>query len=191
MKQLAVAAMLGCLATSAWADWNLKPDQSSVHFISVKNGAVTEVHHFGQLNGAINAAGNASFSVDLASVETGIAIRNERMQKLLFDTVKFATADVAAQLDMSRFTGLKVGEFVDVEPALALSLHGVKKTLTVPCRVTALAGGGFQVVNRAPVVINAAEFGMQAGVQALQAVAKLNAIATQVPVSFQLVFEKQ
>jgi polyisoprenoid-binding protein YceI len=188
MKQIAMAAMLACLTTSAWGDWQLKVEQSSVDFISVKNAAVSEVHHFTRMDGKLDARGEASFSIDLTSVETGIAIRNERMQKLLFNTAKFASAAVTTQVDMALLQGLQVGQFGDWDQVFEVDLHGVRKQLTVPCRVTALADGGLQIVNRTPVLVNAADFGLQAGVQALQAVAKLSAIAPQVPVNFNLVF---
>ncbi|UTA48712.1 YceI family protein [Simiduia sp. 21SJ11W-1] len=187
MKRL-MWVVLGCMASQwAWADWALDAKASSVQFVSVKNAAVTEVHHFTQLTGAMNDAGEATLNIDLASVETGIAIRNERMQKMLFNTAKFASAQVAAKVDLKALA-LKPGEFLDIDQPLTLTLHGTSKTLSARCRVTALAGGGYSVVSLAPVLVQAADFGLAAGVQALQAVAKLSSIATQVPVQVALVY---
>lgn len=187
MKRCAVVLWACLSAQFCWADWALDSAASSVQFISVKNAAVTEVHHFTQLQGSLDAAGQAQLQIDLASVETGIPIRNERMQKMLFNTAKFATAEVTAEVDVA---GLKLrpGEYRDLPLTLSVSLHGISKSLPVTCRVTGLSDGGLSVINRSPVLISAADFGLQAGVQALQAVAKLNSIAAQVPVNVMLVF---
>ena len=48
--------------------------------------------------------------------------------------------------------------------------------------------GTLRVIAAEPVVISAADFGLEGGVDALRQVAGLNSIVTAVPVSFQLVF---
>ena len=48
--------------------------------------------------------------------------------------------------------------------------------------------GGLRVIAAEPVLISAADFGLESGVEALREVAGLNVISTAVPVSFQLVF---
>lgn len=187
MKQLVVAVLASLMSHLAFADWSLDAQASTVQFVSVKNASVAEVHHFPKLQGTMDGQGKATIAIDLASVETGIAIRNERMQKLLFNTAKFTAAEVTAQVDLKALQ-LQPGEYRDIEQAFTLTLHGVSKSLSAPCRVTALAGGGYSVVTQSPVLIQAADYGLKPGVQALQAVAKLTSIATQIPVQVSLVF---
>ena len=81
------------------------------------------------------------------------------------------------------------GAAVDTDLTFTLALHGVEKSFTVPVVVTAEKSGGLQVFTPAPVILNAADFGLQAGVAALQSVAGLKAISTAVPVSVHLVFK--
>jgi len=70
---------LALAAPAALADWQLDNGDSTLDFISVKKSTVGEVHHFKQLSGSITDAGQASVDIELASVETNIPIRNERL----------------------------------------------------------------------------------------------------------------
>ena len=74
---------IACLAAlapfgAAAGDWTLDGEASKLAFGSVKKDAVGESHHFSGLSGGV-ADGIATISVDLASLETWIDIRNERM----------------------------------------------------------------------------------------------------------------
>ncbi|MDH5171541.1 MAG: YceI family protein, partial [Gammaproteobacteria bacterium] len=60
--------------------------------------------------------------------------------------------------------------------------------LTVPVAVIGEGDGRIRVFSLRPVIIKAADFGLEAGVTALQKLAGLQAISTAVPVTFHLVF---
>jgi len=68
------------------ADWTLDSDQSSLHFVSIKNGTTAETHRFAELEGKAADSGKVTVVVHLISVDTKIPIRDERMQEMLFDT---------------------------------------------------------------------------------------------------------
>jgi len=189
MKRILMAALM-LLPLTAWAgDLKLDNDQSAVTFVSVKKGSVGEVHHFSRLSGEADGS-HATVDIDLASVETGVAIRNERMRGMLFDVSRFATAKIRADTSTLNVKQLKAGEQLAATVSVNVGLHGISKQLEASVTVVRLANGGLMVSSRAPVIVNAADFGLEGGIEALRDAAKLPSIATAVPVSFVLVFTR-
>ncbi len=176
------------VSLGAQADWQLKGDDSSVNFISIKKSAIAEVHLFKQLSGSINNNGEVKVSIDLASVDTNIAIRNERMKSLLFDVNKFATANILAKVDSGKLKAMKKGDFYQEDFDIVLSLHGIEKKITTAINVVKLADGSIRVSSVHPVIITAQDFGLSEGVEALRVAANLSVISTAVPVTFNMVF---
>ena len=82
-KLVILLSALGVMAP-AQADWALS-DSSRIGFVSIKNNSIGENNAFERVSGSISASGEVSLSVDLSSVETGVGIRNERLQKMLFE----------------------------------------------------------------------------------------------------------
>jgi polyisoprenoid-binding protein YceI len=131
----------------------------------------------------------AELTISLDSVETLIEIRNERMREMLFETVTFPTATAGATVAPELIATLADGGTVVTDVTFTLALHGVEKPFTVPVVITGEKGGAIQLFTPAPVIVNAADFGLEAGVAALQKVAGLQAISTAVPVTVHLVFK--
>ena len=185
-KILLLLAMF--IPATAWAEgWALIAAESDINFVSVKKEKVAEVHHFTGLSGSVEGD-RASISIDLASIESGIDIRNERMKSMLFDVATFAAASITADLAAIDFKLLKAGEALSTTLPLTLDLHGVSKKLSARVQVAALAGGRLLVTSREPVIIQASDFELDGGIEALREVAKLPGIAQAVPVSFHLQF---
>jgi polyisoprenoid-binding protein YceI len=174
--------------TAVWADWELDNTESTINFVSIKNDSVGEVHRFASLVGFIGAAGNAQLTVDLDSVETMIDVRNQRMREMLFETVKFPAATITAQVDPAVLGLAAEGGIVTADLPITLSLHGQEKAMTVPVVILGDGDGSLRVFTARPVLISAADFGLGAGVEALQKVAGLQAISSAVPVTLQLQF---
>lgn len=168
------------LSASYAAKWQLDNDNSSLHFISIKKGDIAEVHRFKTLSGTIKE-GKASLAIDLASVDTKIPIRDERMNNELFKTKQFSTA--TASIDLGK----------DAKPTgktaikVTLDLHGVKKDVAAEVMVSS-TDDQVTVSTLAPIVINAADFGLDKGVEKLRELAQLDSISKAVPVTFHLVF---
>jgi hypothetical protein len=186
-KTVAVLVLSG-LASSVFAQWELMGDNSTVEFISTKNAAVAERHSFGSLSGSIDADGRVAVEIALVSVETLIPIRNERMREILFETANFPTASIAARVDAAVIKTAADGGVVVAEVPITLSLHGQEKDFSAPVVLVGTAGGGLMVVSSSPILLNAADFGLEKGVSLLQEVAGLKSISTAVPVSFKLLF---
>lgn len=189
LSQVLVACALLSGAGLAQAQWELDNDHSSVEFISIKNGGVAEHHHFTSLVGYVGEDGTVQVTIELASVETLIPIRNERMREMLFRTADFATATVSTQVDPGVLSEVAAGGVVTTDIQVSLELHGESAELKVPVTVFSEQGEGLRVLSTRPVVVNAGDFGLASGVEALREVAGLDSIATAVPVSFHLVFD--
>ncbi|MDX1302207.1 YceI family protein [Photobacterium sp.] len=181
-------ALLAGLPATVFADWMLDNAQSNVNFLSVKNAAVTEIHQFRELSGSVSERGDVIVSIDLTSVDTLIPVRDERMNKMLFETELFPVATLMAQVDKAALVALKPGQTMSLEAEVDLDLHGKKQLLVANLQVVGLENGGILVNTIKPVVIDSKNFALDKGVEALQNIANLNSIATSVPVNVRLTF---
>lgn len=158
---------------------------SALSFVSIKKGAVGEAHTIKNLSGSISAEGNINVILDLASVNTKIDIRDERMKKHLFEIALNPKATVTAKVgDKVSMAGVSI-----VEGEVSINLHGVTKTVSTSVAVVN-TGDKVVISSTKPIIIKAADFGLEGGVAMLQKLAKLPSIATAVPVSFVLTFSK-
>lgn len=192
MHKLFSQVVLTCALLSgaglAQAQWELDNTRSSVAFLSIKNDSVAEHHHFTSLVGYVGEDGTVQVTIELDSVETLIPIRNERMREMLFKTADFATAAVSSQVDAGVLAEVAAGGVVTTDIQVSLELHGETAEFKVPVTVFSEQGEGLRVLSTRPVVVNAGDFGLASGVEALREVAGLSSIATAVPVTFHLVF---
>jgi len=173
-------------ASPAWAEWSIVNADSRLSFVSVKAGTVAEVHHFSRLEGSLAADGSFSLTIPLASVETMIPIRNERMREMLFNVDQFPSAQLMAQLDMAALKALKPGEQLQLAAEATLSLHEKTMPLTIETVVAQLDRDTLLVTSLQPLVLNADNLGLGEGVDRLREVAGLPSISPAVPVSFRL-----
>jgi polyisoprenoid-binding protein YceI len=166
------------------ADWTVS-DSSRIGFVSIKNNRIGENNAFERVSGSISESGQVVVSVDLSSVETGIGIRNERLQKMLFEVASFPTASIDAVLSDSQIAALRAGGARAESVSVNISLHG--KTVSKMANVSVSSSGGdVRVTTTQPIVITAQEFGLESGVEALQQIAGLNAISRSIPVTVDL-----
>jgi len=187
-KHLLLAMLLLAPGAATRADWELDNTKSVINFVSIKNDSVGEVHSFASIVGFIGAAGNVQLTLNLDSVETAIDIRNERMREMLFETTKFPSARLTAQVQPDLLAEAANGGVVTAEVPVTLSLHGVEKTQTVAVVVVGEGKNNLRVFTAHPILISAADFGLGSGISALQQVAGLKAISSTVPVTLQLRF---
>ena len=174
--------------SSASAQWELDNDNSSINFISIKNDAIGEMHSFESLVGFVGEDGSVQVGIDLDSVQTLIEIRNERMRKMLFETAKFPAANVTATVEPSLIAAAAEGGTVNADVTAFLSLHGVEGNVSIPVVVIGDGSGQLRVFTARPVLLNAADFGLEEGIKALREIAGLRAISNVVPVTMHLVF---
>lgn len=183
-------AVVVFIAAPAWADWTLNNEQSQLSFISIKKGDVAEVHRFDQLSGSFGGKGNVELTIQLASVDTAIPIRDERMREMLFNTKAFPTASLSAKVDAAKVLELDAGEMLVTTLQGQLSLHGQSNPVTAELVVARLAAGKLLVSSRKPLIVQAGDFDLLEGVEKLREVAGLSSISRAIPVSFVLTFEQ-
>ena len=190
---LHVAAAALCLAASStYAAWRVDSAQSTLSFVTAKAGApgiggIEEVQAFKQVGGSVGNDGKLQFNVDLASVETNIPLRNDRLKELLFKVADFPQAVFTGAVDVHRFDALRVGASADVELTGQLTIAGQSKPLSANLRVVKLASNALLVGTRTPIVVNLKDYGLQDGVEALRSVMNLSVLASSAPVSFSVV----
>ncbi|KKN59438.1 hypothetical protein LCGC14_0542150 [marine sediment metagenome] len=186
-KMTAVVMGLSLSSISAQAmDWVIDSSDSQLNFISIKKTNIAEVHSFKQLQGSYDAQGQFVLDIDLASVDTNVAIRDDRMKKELFDVSKYSTAILTASIDTDLVDAIAEGASTHLTIDAKLNLHGVTKPLTLDVIVTRLVGAKLSVVSAKPVIINADDFELASGVNKLMELASLPSISHVVPVSFYL-----
>jgi polyisoprenoid-binding protein YceI len=185
----AATLLITLVATgSAQAGWDVTAS-SRVGFVSIKNNSIGENNVFEQVTGSISDAGHVALSIDLTSVETGVGIRNERLQRMLFEVGKFPTAMVQATLSASQLDALKAGDNVSETIKVTVSLHGMSVDKLAPLSV-GVSEDGLRVTSTQPIVVAAKDFGLESGVAALQAIAGLNAISQSIPITVDLSLRK-
>ena len=185
LKQILI---LGLLVNSAVAvaDWRVDPEGSHVGFASVKNDIIAENHTFTEVAGRVSATGAAEISITLASVETLIPIRNERMQTLLFNIAEFPMASVRSQVPTHELATMNTGESRVLNIDIVIDLHGAGVKKKVPVKVTSLGSDSFDVSSLGPIVVHASQFALSDSVEALRKIAGLQSIDLMVPVTFDL-----
>jgi hypothetical protein len=186
MKQLLQILAIFALINPVLADWLVDPEGSYVGFGSVKNDLIAENHSFTKLHGSVSDAGIAQIQIELASVETLIPIRNERLQALLFEVAQHPVAMVTTQLDLSKYTTLRVGESKTNTIDLSITLHGTALKKPVLIKVTRSSARSVEVTSLGPIIIHASQFALADGVESLRKIAGLQSIDLMVPVTFDL-----
>ncbi len=188
IRSLVLAALL--VAPASWADWTLDNDQSELSFISIKATDIAETHTFEMLQGSISDAGAFTVEINLASVETLIPIRNERMQEFLFETELFPRAIINAALNPKEIDGLEAGAARQLPVEALLTIKEKVVPVTVDVVAARLDDSTLLVSSTKPVVVNVAMLGLDAGVEKLRELAGLPNISQAVPVSFALTFSR-
>ena len=174
-------------STGAAAELGLDPAESKIFFIGIKNDLVAVPGSFAGISGAIDPdKGTGWVEVAVSTLATGDEERDQNILTHFFEATRFPLA---------RF------ELENVDPELlppaggsrhltvtgTLDLHGSKFSLPVPIRVSREAGG-FRVQSSGPLLINAADFGMERQVLVLKAVCGHETLSATVPLEVDLLF---
>lgn len=187
IKMTAVIVGLSVSSLSVYAtDWVVDNNNSQLNFISIKKTDIAEIHHFKQLQGSYDEQGQFILNIDLASVDTQIPVRDDRMKQYFFDVSQFSTAKVTATIDTDLVDAIAEGASKHFTVDAKLDLHGEIKSLTLEVIITRLVGAQLSVVSAQPVVINVKDFALTAGLNKLMELASLPNISQAVPVSFYL-----
>ncbi len=169
--------------------WTLNATDSYLNFATTKNTHNLEVHNFTSISGDINASGVATLAIDLNTVNTGIALRDQRMRDLLFETAVNPTATVTVNAPATLISGLAVGQATQTDITATLNLHGVTANITTKVSVQKLTATRVVVQSLPPVLVKAETYNLTNGVEALRAAVGIASINASVPVDFALVYD--
>lgn len=186
-RMVVVGLGLSISSISAYAiDWVIDAHNSQLNFVSIKKINIAEIHEFKKLQGSYDSEGQFTLDIDLASVDTQNPVRDDRMKSNLFEVSKFSSAKITAMIDTGLVDAIAEGASERFTVDANLDLHGVSKPLTLDVIVTRLVGAKLSVVSVQPVIINADDFALTAGISKLMELASLPSISQAVPVSFYL-----
>jgi hypothetical protein len=190
MKRLLLILATTSFFTSA-ANWQLNPEQSSLNFVSVKNSTVAETHQFTNLSGSWSEQGAVQIQIPVASIETHIPIRNQRILDFVLNAKRYTEITALANIKPDSIAGLGVGKSTVITLPLTLNLAGETMTLMTNIRVLKVNATTIQATTESPIILNVDTAKLTAGVDKLQQLAKLNDISKIVPVTFSVSFSTE
>lgn len=189
-KVLSVFVLMLLWSQLTQASWELQASDSTLRYGSVKNGSVYESNSFDGLKGYIGSHGLATLEIDLASVNTGISVRDTRMKTMFFDLAKFPAARMTMPVDVAQLSDMSVGEQWPLSTGGKLKLHGQEQMVLAELHIYRISEKRWLITSAEPIMVDSTQFGLSDGVEALRKIAGLDSILPKVPVSLQLVFEK-
>ncbi len=188
LKSLATVIFVSLIGSTALAqDWALDAESSHIAFGSVKKNTAGEVHTFETVSGTVTADGSATIEIDLASVQTYIDIRNERMVEHVFQNTP--TATISAQIDMEAVSELAVGDSTVLDATGNVSLAGNELELDAELFVMRVSDGRVMVSTQNMIMLSTADMGLTAGIDKLMELASLPGITRVSPVTLRLIFD--
>jgi polyisoprenoid-binding protein YceI len=180
------AALL--LSSGAQADWTLDGTGSSFYYVTSKAGAVSEVNTFGGLSGSIADDGTATLMIDLATVNTAVEVRDQRMRDIAFKVAEFPMAQVMVKVDAAALASMAPGTLSTASVEATVSMRGVNAPIPAELRVIKVDADTVLVQTAKPLLVAASAVGLAEAVEELRTVANLPSINPQVVVDFSLVF---
>ena len=178
------------LSSHVLADWTLS-QPSRVNFVSIKNNGIAEIGHFKSFQAKVLANGDATLKLDLSSVNTGVAIRDERMQKHLFNTEQFTHASFSGKIPADVLEKAQKGQPQTIQLNGRLSLHGQSQDVSLSVDITPSQEGLIRVASAEPLLIKADDFALVEGINKLQEIAGLKSIISTIPLTFSLLFSPE
>jgi len=171
-------------------NWSLNPLQSSISYVTIKSGPLGEINTFNEISGGVSTGGKAEFVIALDSVHTNSETRDPRMKEHVFETAKYPEAKVTANLNMTQFEVLAIGNSKTVSLDMKLDMHGFVDEREFDVLVTRLGVNEVRVDTTAPLILDIEDFGFEAGIAKLQELANLESISPIVSATVSLTFER-
>lgn len=91
------------------------------------------------------AAASVVLTIDMSSLDTGVALRNKEMRETYLQTPRFPTATFKS-VSVAGPAAIAAGQPADVNVTGDFTLHGVTKRMTFPVHVTLLADGRLHAI---------------------------------------------
>ncbi|TFH90141.1 YceI family protein [Vibrio ouci] len=188
-KTLSTLTMTLALLSSASfsADnYTIDSNYSSVSFATIKKQYIVEPATINTLSGTLDSSGEFNVSIDLNGIDTGVEIRNTRLNEIFFESAKHPPVTVTGKVDWS---SLGEGSHKMKVPT-EVTLFGNTKSIEFSV-VILNAGDTVMVSSSVPVIIGAADFGIPSkNLTELAATVGDIGISDRVPLTLNLTFKK-
>ncbi|WP_117232499.1 YceI family protein [Vibrio maerlii] len=168
--------------------YQVNEELSTVNFATIKKQYIVEPSVITGVSGQVGDDGMLMIEIPLSSLDTGVSIRNDRLNDLFFNNKQFPNVEVSAKVPDEV---MKEGDMVmqKMVPA-SVKLYG--QSMDVIFTVNIMKSGDHMMVSTVkPTVINGLDFGIPK--ESLEKVSNTVgdiAISTSVPVNFSLVLKK-
>lgn len=161
---------------------------STLSFATIKLQYVVEPAVINNVSGGIDKRGNFSIVAPIQNINTGVAIRDERLNNTFFESASFPKIEVTGKVPnelLSSTTTIKQ----QIIPA-SIALFGKTKKVDLLANIVNV-GDTIVVSSAKPNVISASDFGIPAAnlTRLAEFVGGIS-IANAAPVSFSIVFHK-
>ena len=113
------------------------------------------------------------------------------MREIVFQVANFPSATISLDVDEEALSSMSAGVSTTGSYTAQVALHGVTADVMADLQITKLEDDSVLVQVARPLIVAAATFGLQAGVDELQKVASLPSITPGVVIDFTLVYRKQ
>lgn len=180
-----IAALFSVSAFSAH-DYALDTDLSSVSFATIKKQYIVEPANISHLSGTLDDKGDFDIAIDVSSVDTGVQIRDSRLNEILFKSAIHPKVKVKGKVDLAN---LKDGSFKMTIP-VDVEFWGHTKVVEFP--VVILKSNDYLMVSSSsPVVLSISDIGIpDSNLIELASKAGGISISDRVPVTISLMFKK-
>ena len=165
----------------------LDPGLSQVSFATIKKQYVVEPAKIAKLSGELKDTGQVSIQVPLQEISTGISIRDDRLNTIFFESIKFPTVNISADVKDS----LKAAKAAERKTmTFNVEIYGETKPILAEV-IISQSKSHIVVSSLAPLIIKAKDFSIPAAnlIKLANTVGDI-AISSTVPVNFTVVFAK-
>ncbi len=187
---LALVSVTMLFVSQAFAEWTLDAANSNISYGTIKNSMIGESNTFKTISGTIDDNGHINIEIALASVDTQLELRDQRMRDIVFKVVENVSAKLTGDMNLQAHQDQEIGTSRVIEATIGLELVGEKLEHDVMLVVTRLAENKVMVTPHGVMFIDADEYELLDAIEELRNLAGLESIASVVPMSFYLTFTK-
>ncbi|MDX2319649.1 MAG: YceI family protein [Moritella sp.] len=185
-NKLFISLVLLSFQSFAADTFNLVTEFSSLSFATIKKQYVVEPATISGLTGSVDSSGQFAVIVPVANIDTDVAIRNERLNSLFFNSSANPVMMISGKFDLASLTQPISKVLVPAN----VSFYDTNKTFNFPVIITK-TDHAITVHSYAPVIVKASDFGIPAAnLTKLAATVDGLALSDAVPVNINLVFNK-
>ncbi|WP_163833641.1 YceI family protein [Spartinivicinus ruber] len=189
-KQLLLGALLTAAVSQVQAAWLVQSENSKVNFITEKiftnDKSVKETQLISGVAGEVDNQKQAEIKIDLATIDTKIPVRNDRIKKWVLDITNYRYATVKADLSAINEQKIAVGDSKQMAVDGSLTIREATLPIQLFVKVTKNSATHYSVVSYKDTSININQYGGEDGIQKMTQVMGLKSINPVVSVKWEL-----